>query len=73
MSLLPRGFYVLKCGCVRYSNRHTQAVKKGYELQSYWAVEHCTPKHESSDLSGFEEALNRLYLEHIEGNKNGKS
>lgn len=61
---MKRGFFKLKCGCVKYTNAHTTSVKLRFELASTWMVLPCE-KHDEG-LSGYEEHLRRLYLESIE-------
>lgn len=53
-------FYSLKCGCIKYTNIKTSAVKKGFELSGSWDVELCN-KHSSYGLSGYGEGLQEVY------------
>lgn len=60
------GFYTISCGCVKYTNRNTLAVRKGYELSGTWSVINCK-KHCANGLSNFELGLQAEYLKRLKG------
>ncbi len=66
MKVMKPGFYTLKCGCVKYTNAQTTAVKLKLELASTWMAYPVCATHKAEGLSGYEELLRRLYLESIE-------
>lgn len=67
---LPKEYYKFKCGCVKYTNANTPTVRGRIELPGTWDVWHCD-KHQHYGFSGFEQSLNRQYLEYLEEQKDG--
>lgn len=60
------GFYKLDCGCVKYTNAHTTAVKLQIDVSGSWMAHPVCAKHKAEGLSNYELHLRRLYLESIE-------